>query len=153
MQEKTLEWESRQAGSGKKTSSWYWTIGIVGGGIAVASFISNNFLLGLLAIIGAFTIMLAGSSPRAKQKCAISESGVHIDSSLIPFKNILQFAINEDEEPKKLSLRTKSLMGIISVRLDGVDFRAVRSELKNYNVEEVDKLDSVSEGIAEWIGM
>lgn len=145
-------WRARKNSSGKKTSSWYWTVGIVAIGIAIASFIVGNFLLGLLAIIGGFVIMLAGSQPGGQQACAVSNHGVHIGGTVIPFANIAQFAI-EEEEPKILKLRTKGLMGIISVSLDGVDFRAVRSELKNHNVDEADELNSFGERIAEMIGM
>ena len=152
MQEMKLVWHTQRGGSERKTSSWYWTIAIVAGGITVASFIAGNLLFGLLAVIGAFAIMLAGSQPNAQEKCAISERGVHVGSSLIPFPNISRFAI-EEGEPMKLKLQTKGLVGIISLGLEGVDFRGVRSELKNNNVEEVDKLGSLSEKIAETIGM
>jgi hypothetical protein len=153
MYEKTLQWTTQKKGNSGKTSSWYWTVSIVAGGLAIASFIMGNILLGLLAIVGAFAIMLAGSTPVSEQKCSLSDAGVHIDNALIPYVNITQFAIQEDIEPKKVVLQTKGLMGIITLELEGVDFRAVRSELKNHNVDEVEELHSFGERLAEMIGM
>lgn len=153
MQEFILTWRTQKGKSGQKQGAWYWTVAIIAGGIAVASFIVGNLLLGLLAIIGAFAIMLAGSAPSTDQRCGLSNTGVHIEGTLIPYTNISQFAIKEDEEPKKLMLQTTGLTGITTLGLEGVDFRAVRSELKNHNIDEVDELHSFGEKVAEMIGM
>jgi len=152
MQEKILSWQTYEPGASKKSSSWYWTVAIVALGVSAASFIASNILLGVLAIISALAIMLAGSRPEVRQTCAISNTGLHIGSSAIPFTNISRFSIQEDE-PRRLTLETGGLTGTISLSLEGVDFRAVRSELKNRNIEEVDSLNSLGGTIAELIGM
>lgn len=152
MQEKILSWQTHAPGAAKKGGQWYWTVGIIGSGIAIATFIIGNLLLGILIIIAVLAIMLAGSRPSGTQTCSISDKGVHIGGSFFPFGAISQFAIHE-EDPKRLTIKTSGFMGTISISLDGADFRAVRTELKNRNVEEVDRLESFGEKIAEMIGM
>lgn len=152
MAEKIITWEVNHVDSQKKSSAWYWTVGIVGIGVAVASIILDNLLLGILVVIASLAIMLAGSQTRVKQKCALSEKGIHIDASLVPYANIVKFAISEDE-PKKLTLATKGMTGTIPISLSGADFRVIRTELKNRNIEEVEKLNSLGEKLADAIGM
>ena len=152
MQEKILSWQVRDERAYVKNSSWYWTIGIVGGGVAIASFIIGNLLFGILTVIAVFAIMLAGSRPGTTHTCSISETGVHVGGNFFPFSSIAQFAIREDE-PKRLILKTSGFMGTVSLSLEGVDFRAVRQELKNHNIEEVDTLESLGERLADMIGM
>lgn len=152
MEEKTLSWQASDSGATKKTSAWYWSVGILGGGVAVASFIAGNVLFGLFAVLGSFAIMLAGSRPATKRIYEISDKGFRIGPDIIPFKNISRFAIRE-EEPRKVVLETTGLIGTVSVLLAETDFRTVRSELKNRNVEEVDSLDSLTEKIVEVVGM
>jgi hypothetical protein len=152
MQEKILSWQGFQTGAQKKSTSWYWSVGIVALGVCVASFIAENILLGILAILSALAVMLAGSQPGSAQTYALSKKGVHLGSTLIPFENISLFSIQE-HDPQKLTLQTSGLTGTVSIPLTGVDFRAVRSELKNQSVEEVDELHSFGEKISEMIGM
>lgn len=152
MKERILSWEVQHTGAPKKTGAWYWTVGITAVGIAAASVIIGNLLLGILAVLGAFTIMLAGSLPAVQRPYALSEIGVHAGSETIPFQKIKRFAIREDES-RSLVLETASLAGTMTIPLGDADFRLIRSELKNRSIDEVESLGSVAEKIATSIGM
>lgn len=151
MRETNIVWTASD-GNTHKDSSWYWTIGIVAGGVAVAAFIIGNFLLGVLAILGAFVIMLAGSQPEKERRYAITEKGVHLDNVVVPFQNIKRFSIQE-EEPRKLCIETAGLMGVVSIPLMDTDYRNIRSQLKNHNIDEEDELGSFTEKITDMLGV
>jgi hypothetical protein len=147
-----VTWEAHEPGAGDKESGWYWVVGIIAAGIAVASGIAGDYLFSVIAVIGGFAIMLAGSRPGVQRTYALSDRGIHIGHERIPFSNIKSFAIH-DEDPRRLVIGTASLMGTLSIPLGDADFRAVRTELKNRNIEEDDELDSVAERFAKVIGI
>ena len=128
-------------------------IAVLALGGAAASFIIGNILFGLLILLGAFALMLAGSARHNPEHTyALSEKGLHIDQRVIVWDKIEQFAIREGE-PNQLVVDTKTLPGIITIPLITVDYRAVRTELKNNNVEETDILVSPIESIVRALGL
>jgi len=146
-------WRWRHEAASKKTRSWYTTIAILAVGGAVASIIAGNVLFGFLIIIGSFTIMLAGSRPESDKAYALSDVGIHIDERVIPWSSVERFCINEVEHPHRLIVDTKTMMGTVGIPLVDIDFRAVRTEFRNNNIEEVEEIDSLIEWITEKIGL
>ena len=95
--EKHFVWRAQKNAGTKKTSNWYWVVGILVAGGAFASFISGNFLFGVLLLIGGFAIMLAGSQPAIENAYAISDKGLHINTQVVGWDSIQLFAISENE--------------------------------------------------------
>lgn len=152
MEEHLVRWEAIDLGPGRKDPSWYWAVGIIAAGVAVAAVIIGNYLLAVIAVVGGFAIMLAGSIPSIRQKYALSERGIYIGSIQIPYENVKKFRIIETE-PRVLMLETASIVGTASLPLGDADWRTIRMELKNRNIDEDDELDSFSEKIARAIGI
>ena len=75
-----------------------------------------------------------------------------VGKDMVPFEKITRFAISEDE-PRHLTIESKTLIGVIKAPLEGVDFRAVRMELKNHNIPEEDQLDTLVDRVAKTIGL
>lgn len=148
----SIRWEVYDPGSPKKDGNWYWAVGIIAGGVGVAGVISGNYLFALIAVIGGFAIMLAGSQGPAHRSYRLSEAGLHVAGGRIPYANIRSFAIHEDA-PRRLVITTESLMGTLSIPLGNADFRAIRTEFKNRDIEEDEGLDSVTEKLARAIGL
>lgn len=150
---KKYVWRVRENGTNKKSKNWYITIGIVAAGGALASFIAGDVLFSLLILLGAFAIMLAGTArPENDRVFALSERGLHVDARLVPWERINQFTIRDSDIPV-LVVETGSILGTISIPLTGIDFRAVRTEFKNHNIEETEILSSLSETIARALGL
>lgn len=74
-----------------------------------------------------------------------------IGKDLIPYAKITRFAISETDP--HLTLETMTLIGIIKAPLQNVDFRAVRTELKNRNIQEEVKLDQMVDRVVRTIGL
>jgi hypothetical protein len=75
-----------------------------------------------------------------------------VGKDLIPFDKITRFSISEDE-PRHLTVESKTLIGVVRAPLAGVDFREIRMELKNHNIPEEDKLDTIVDRVARSIGL
>lgn len=146
-------WQTKEGGAKSKSRSWYIAVGVVALGGAIASFITGNILLGILVVLGGFAIMLAGSIPHTEHRCALSEQGVHVDARIIPWAGVSSFSIDEKAATPILRLETGTLLGIIVLPLSGIDFREIRTELKNRNIEEVDSLETFAESITRALGL
>lgn len=147
-----VSWQAREYEFRPKERQWYWTIGIVAIGVAIAAFILSDYLFSLIAVIGGFTAMLIGAKKPQRHKYSLTERGFVVGTHLIPYDHIKRFSIHEDE-PRKLSIETKRLTGTISAPLGDTDHRFIRTELKNRNIEEVEALDSFVDSLAGGMGL
>lgn len=147
------EWQGREAEFTPKSKSWYWTVGILAGGAAIAAFIADNILFGIILILAGATTALVGSRHPAVHTFKISNRGIHIGDQVFRFENILRFAIEEDH-PKKLLFELKQgFVKIMTIPIGEVDYRTVRTELKNKNIEEVEHLNSAAARLSDWMGL
>lgn len=145
-------WRAHEHGSSPKNRTWYIVIAVVTLGASLASFIVGNILFALLIIVGAGTIMLAANRPDVEHTYALSEQGVHIDTQLVAWERVQQFAIREGAPPV-LVVDTKTLLGTVSIPLSSIDHRAVRTEFKNHNIEEVDHIETIIENLTRALGL
>ena len=148
-----LSWHAKEREGAPKERSWYWAVGIMSGGFAVAAFILSNYLLTLIALLAGFSVMLAGSAKPRRHLYKLTEKGFMIDAKLIRYAQIEQFAIHENEDSKELLLETKGFSGTLSAPLGNADYRAIEMELKNHNIEEVESLHSFADHLAKGIGL
>lgn len=135
-----------------KERQWYWAVAIVAIGVAVAAFIVNDYLFSIAAVLGGFTVMLAGSTKPRRHTYRLTDHGFAIGNSLVPYRSIESFAIHEDE-PLTLVLKTRTFVGNVSAPLRGVDWREVQMELKNRGIEEVESLHTFADRLARTIGI
>lgn len=150
--DKGLSWHTKEKGTERKGKGWYWAVAILSLGGAIASIIAANILLAILILFGGFAIMLAGSLPRVERRFALSERGIHVDAQIIEWKKVTGFAVREDDEPE-LVLKTETFSGTMTLPLSGVNYRDVRTELKNRNINEFDSLDTFAESITRALGL
>ncbi len=148
-----IQWKGQEPDITRKEQSWYWTVGIISGGVAIASVIVGNYLLALIAVLAGFTVMVAGSRRPQRFTYKLTSRGFMVGADLIPYESIRRFAIDDDASPKQLTLETNMLIGTITASLETVDHRAIRTELLNNNIEEVESLDTFFEKMARWMGM
>ena len=146
-----IRWQAHESKKVAKTSNWYWVVGIVAVGVAVAAIILGDWLFGIIAIIGGFAVMVAGSLPPAHVTYGVSAKGIHRGREVIPYANIARFAVDEDRG--MLVIETSGLIGTTSIPLKDVDFRAIKTELKNHNVDEADEIHALNDKIAEMLGI
>ena len=149
---KKYTWQAEEIGSSRKTKNWYITLGVVALGGAVASFIVGNILFSFLIVLGAFALALAGSRPSILHTYGLSDTGIHIDRHIIPWDKVEHFSLKEGD-PYVLVMETKTIFGATKIPLYDIDYRAVRTEFKNNNVDEVDHLETLIENITNALGL
>ena len=145
-------WKAREGEYKPKTKSWYWVVGIVAVGAAIAAAILQDYLFSLIAVLAGFAVMLAGTRRPPIKEYAFYENDIVIGDDRIPYGKVRRFAIKEDE-PRVLTLELNNLIGMAHIPLADADWRRIRMELKNRNIDEVGELDTVVSKAAEWMGL
>lgn len=128
----TLEFEKKD-----RHPDWVWTVGLVAALAATVSFFYGNIFFGIfLLIAGAVTIIYALKHPK-ELAITINENGVLINDSLIDYKNITSFWLDESGKEVKLLLLVKtSFVPTLSLPLVGVSAQQVRDALAPHAKEE-----------------
>ena len=148
-----VSWQTKEYDLKPKEREWYWTVGIIAVSSAIAAFILEDYLFSLIALAGGFAVMLVGSKKPSRHKYTFTERGLTMGvHNLIPYSDMKKFAIDE-KDPKKLSIETKRIIGTVSMPLAEADYRLIRTELKNRNIEEVETLDVFIDGVARRMGL
>lgn len=152
MQHVILRWQAHERDHNPKSNTWYWVVGIIAIGVAIAAAIMQDYLFSVVAVIGGFALMLVGSAKPPRHTYTLTESGFMVGKDLIPYEKITRFAISE-EEPRHLTIEALTLIGYVKAPLGDMDYRAIRMELKNRDIEEKDHLDRVVDGFAKGLGL
>ena len=148
-----VEWKGQEFEFSPKSTTWYWTVGILSVGCAIAAFIVNNILFGIIILLAGCTVSLLGSRRPATHTFRLTNRGMHVGETVFPYENIKQFAIDE-AEPKKLLFELKQgLVSVMTVPLGNADHRAVRMEFKNRNIEETEHLNTAVARLSDWMGI
>ena len=153
-----VEWKGQEFEFVPKSQTWYLTIAILSVGSAAAAFIVGNILFGIILLLAGGTVSLLGSRRPTVHAFKISDRGIHVGDQLFRYDNIERFAIDDHLEGHvrattlHFGLR-QGLVRIMTVPLTGVDYRAVRTALKNNNIEEVETMDSAVARLSDWMGI
>ena len=131
---------------------WIWTIGLVAFLSAVVAFFYGNIFFGIFLIIaGAVTIIYALKHPK-ELRISIEEKGVSINESLIEYKSITSFWLDETGKEVKLLLLVKtSFVPTLSLPLVGVSVQQVRDALTPHT-KETEMRESRSVALFDRIG-
>lgn len=137
---KKISWHTPEYVFQKRTSDWFWTLGIIATAGAVTSIIFGNILFALIIAIGAFAIALHASREPRVVKVEINERGIAVDRDLYPFRSIHSFWIDEEHHSGlRLVLRSeRSFAPLVMLPIaDTIELDAVRAHLKPHVKEEI----------------
>jgi hypothetical protein len=129
---KTMEFEEKE-----RHPDWLWTVGLVAALTATISFFYGNIFFGILLLIaGAVTILYALQKPK-ELTILINDKGITINDSLIEYKSLPAFWLDETGKQDTLLLLVKgSFVPQLSLPLSGVKTDDVRAVLSKYTKEE-----------------
>jgi hypothetical protein len=144
----TLEYEPR-----KKSTDWYWALGIIAVSAAVTAIILGNILFAILILIGAFLVGIFAAKDPEIINCEINDRGVVINKTLYPYKDLDSFWVEiYSEEDGKLILKSKkTLMPHIVIPIEEASPESVHEKLLEH-LEEEEMSESISEKILELFG-
>lgn len=133
----TITWKTMEFEEKDRHPDWLWTVGLIAVLAATVCFFYDNIFFGIFLIIaGAVTILYALQKPK-ELTIIINDKGVHINESLIEYKSIPAFWLDETGKQDTLLLLVKgSFIPQLSLPLSGVKTDDVRAVLNKYSKEE-----------------
>lgn len=133
----TLNWQAHEYVYTRKSSDWYFKVGIITIGIIIASYILNNYLFAILAAISGFTFALFGAKKPDILNMEVSPRGVRVHTKLYPYSELDFFWVSENIEEPKILLQGSGLLHThIILPLGDMDSEDIRVELLKYIDEE-----------------
>jgi type IV secretory pathway component VirB8 len=145
------EWETMEYELNKKSTDWYWAIGVIAVCGTVASIIYGNFLFAVFIIIGAGSLILFQVKKPKVIKIAILSQGIKIDQYLYTFDSLKNFWIESDAH-RLLLTSTRFILPTIILNLEGADQDEVR-ELLSEKLEEKEIKHSLMAQVVDKLGM
>ncbi|PIR47029.1 MAG: hypothetical protein COV07_01140 [Candidatus Vogelbacteria bacterium CG10_big_fil_rev_8_21_14_0_10_45_14] len=132
-----LSWTTPHRPAKLRTNDWYWMIGTVAIAVAVVSGWRGNILLGVIAILAAFIIMVESRRDKGGEKVSIVKKGIKVGDTLYPVSEIHSFYLDEDDEHPHLSIRlNKPLLPSVEIELGDMDAHKLNDFLAQYLPEE-----------------
>jgi len=159
MEEPTIlvDWRAQEYEFAPKSPTWYWTVAIMSIGSAAAAFIVGNILFGIILILAGMSTTLLGSRRPALHHFKITNRGIYVSDQVFRYDNIARFAMDDhvgNGVPEKLLFELKQgVVKVITIPLAGADYRKVRMELKNHNIDEAEHLDTLTARVSDWMGI
>lgn len=147
-----IEWTTTEYEHRERNKEWFWTVGILAGAIALVAMLFDNALLGIVVIIGAFTLMLLSSKPPQQLQVTVSNKGIRIKNDLYLYSTLHSFWIDEEAAYPTLTIPTgKVLMPHIRVGLEGVEPLVLQRYLLRYMKEEYQE-PTIIESLVHYFG-
>ncbi|MBI3573577.1 hypothetical protein HY090_00825, partial [Candidatus Kaiserbacteria bacterium] len=88
-----VSWQAKEYDFTPKERSWYWAVGIIAAGAAIAAGIVGDYLFSVIAVLAGFSVMLLGSKRPKRHTYSLTERGFMIGEKLIPYRDMERFAI------------------------------------------------------------
>jgi hypothetical protein len=148
-----IEWQAHEYEHKKRSSDWFWAVGIISVSIAIASIIFGNIIFGILILVAAFSLSLFINRHPDNVHVIVDEKGIVKGRTRYPYSTIHSFWIDVEHPHKKIILRSqKMFMPLITVPLgEEVDPAELREELIRFIPEEYHSLPFV-ERFIEYLG-
>jgi hypothetical protein len=119
---------------------WYIVTGIGGGALLVVSFITNNFLLAAITVMAGIALVVQGTAKPPTIEVHITPLGIQRGTQFISFTSVSRFWIIYDPPVKSLYLNIpRSMFPTIHIPIDDQDPIELRSILKNYTAEDLER--------------
>lgn len=137
---KKISWHTPEYVFRKRTSDWFWTLGIIAAAAAVTSIIFGNVLFAIIIVIGAFAISLHASREPRIVKVEINERGIAVGHDLYLYRSLHSFWIDDEHhDGPRLVLRSeRSFAPLITLPIgDVAELESVRAHLKPHLKEEI----------------
>ncbi len=134
----SIKWTAPEYEFIPKSNNWFWSVGIIAGGIAFASILLGNFLFAIFVLIAGFAVIIHGAKKPRKVEFSVGPRGLQIDKRLFPFENLRSFWVHYDPPYKKLvSVEPKKFfMPTISAPLGDTNPNDIRKYLIKFIKEE-----------------
>jgi hypothetical protein len=111
-EQSSIEWQAPEYEHRDKHPDWFWVVGIVGSAVALLALLFKNFLLAVIFILGAFTMILYGARPPAIINFALTPKGVRVKDHLYSYDYLKSFWVDDEkgEGKRKIIVESKKVL-------------------------------------------
>ncbi|MBU3925843.1 hypothetical protein KJ763_01600 [Patescibacteria group bacterium] len=137
-QSQEIVWQAPEYEFRKKTSDWFWTMGIIGVAFIFVAIIFKNLLLAILILIGGFSLILYSARKPKIISFSIGPGGVKISERIYYYEDLKSFWVNySPPQRKELIIESKkTVMPHITIMLGDTDPTAIRNLLLKFLPEQ-----------------
>jgi uncharacterized membrane protein YwaF len=149
-----FSWTTKEYEHRKKSTDWYWALGIITIVGSAIAFFTSNLLLGFLIFLGGFMIGIFATKKPDSVQVVITKGEFIVNKMTIPFTSIISFWMYRNPfGTKKLILKTrKNFNTIVSIPVDeDVSANELHTFLSQY-FEEQELEETFTDIISERIG-
>jgi hypothetical protein len=148
----SIEWEALEHHHDKKSSDWYYAVGIIAAAIIFAAIMFGNLTFAIFILVSTVTLCMLAARPPRIFEVNVSEVGVIVGNSFYRKENLRSFWINEEEFPPALLLESsRPFFPYIVIRLEDTPPDEVRELLLQYLPEKKHE-EPLLQKIAEYLG-
>ena len=153
MEKTEIFWSAQEYEQPKKSSDWFWGLGILTLALAIASLLLKNLLFAIFIVLAGFAAALYGARKPRTIKFSVTARGIQIADRFYPYESLRSFWLRYDPPRKKeLEIISKKLfMPRFVLPLGDADPNEVRSVLERVLKEE-EVEESLAEIVAERLG-
>jgi len=131
-------WEAKEFENHPRTTKWYLYAGIIIFILLIITILSKNYLLSFIILVGAF--ILIQSKHEESTSIELSEYGIRIGETLLPYDKILSFWISRSTEEKPL-LILKIDRTFHPIETIPIDENLPVSQIRNFLNEFVEEIE------------
>jgi hypothetical protein len=115
-----IEWQSPEHHFDRKSTDWYWGLGILSIAGAVLAFYFDNFLFGIFIIIAAITLGFLSYKETRTMGIKITDRGIVFGKKLYPFRSYRSFWLEYDHlhGPRILLHPLSNILPITSIHIN-----------------------------------
>lgn len=145
-----ISWQTLDHLNDKKTSDWFWIVGIVSLSISILAIYFGNILFALLIVLFAFaSFMVANSDPKVVD-IEINRQGIKFADVVYPYSALESFCVLDEDgfDRDRILLKSRKVfMPLISIPIGS---QADPEEIREYLLDYMDE-EELSEPITERI--
>lgn len=150
-----LSWEIPEYIKHKRNKTWYIMASIIGLGLIVYSFFTNNFLFSFIIIIAGAVIIVTDSKEPQRITISLEEDGVKLGKKFYDYDEFKNFSIvyKPKNSVKNLYFEFNSAFKHrLSIPLEDQKPLQLRDFLLKYVEEDTDRTDEpLSESLSNWL--
>src|SRR4051812_2277864 len=107
MSGRIIEWEAPEHNLGKKSSDWFWAVGIITVSAVVTSIIFNNILFAGVILLGSVVLTMYATKEASIHHYELADRGIHVGDLFYPFSTLESYWIEENVSPIKLLIKSR----------------------------------------------
>ncbi len=152
METQNFKWNTLEYKEKKRSTDWYWAVGIITIAIIVIAIFLQNFLFAVLILISVATLMIFVVREPKVMECTVNERGIILDTYLHPYSELESFWITHNDSEPKLILKSKrQILPLTVIEIETVDPSELRVYILNF-ITEKEMAEPLTHKIMDFLG-